>query len=275
MCEEKVLKETTKWVNRFAPLYASAKRDRKLCDIPEKTIVMATGLIDGAYEQVVYVTAYRIFTGWIHMDDVEPYVRNLPYNVVTIEDQTPSKTDFEQFVIFHSVKQTNMCGQLCLAAVLEVSLGSILTRWEEVDLNWFTRMFGVEGRGRKATGTWYTDLIKIAEMFGRKAVSLSAALYQPHIRRSRYTIKGLNALLGKGSIIAAVKISPSTGLVQPSGIQHWIRLLTIVPERNGQGQVTFYNPAMNSVEMCSWSEFLASAKAVSGVFITNVIEDGV
>ena len=53
-------------------------------------------------------------------------------------------------------------------------------------------------------------------------MQLTTALYEPHIKRNRYTIKGMQRLLETGSVIASVNIDGSTGLLRGSGVLHWV-----------------------------------------------------
>jgi hypothetical protein len=255
-----------KWVNRFAPVYVEPKVSRKLRDFPTGTVVRATGNVEGLYEEVHYEDLHSSVTGWVHTDDLEDYVRNFAVNVVDIENQTPDPHDFEQYIIYKLQKQVNMCGELCVSYILGISLGTFLAYWELKVPSFFKRVFG-NGRAR---GTGTGELSEMLAMFGQPSESLATALYQPHIKRARYTIKGLNKLLRRGSVIVSVKIGAGHGLLRPSGILHWVALIRITSERNGQGMVTYYNPAMNCVESCSWHEFIASAGNPYGVFNPNV-----
>lgn len=255
-----------KWVNRQSPLYADLKTKRKICDLPFRTVVPTTGLTDGMYEQVLYDILDKTVSGWIHTDDLEDYVRNFPSDVVLIENQTPSTKDFEQYMIHKSVKQVNMCGELCVCEILGISLGTLLSKWESTKPSFFASVFG----SGKANGTGPDELKAMFEIFERTSEPLTKALYQHHIKRYRYTIKALSTLLNRGSVIASVHISGQTGLIQPSGILHWIGLKRLVSERNGQGMVTFYNPAMNCIESCSWNEFISSARNPYGLFVPNI-----
>ena len=253
-----------KWVNRFAPLYvlSAGKVVRKIQDLPHGTVVEATGFESAGYEEVVHCAATGTVTGWVNSYDLEDYVRNFQVNSVVIEDQTPDLHDFEQYMIYKLQKQVNMCGELCVCFILGVSLGTLLKDWEVKALTFFKRVFG----SGKARGTGAEELGEMFAIFGQPSISLTKALLQPHINRARYTIKGLNALLAKGGVIVSVHIDGGSGLIRGSGVMHWVALVRIVPERNGQGMVQYYNPAMNCVESCSWNEFLLSAREPYGIF---------
>jgi hypothetical protein len=76
--------------------------------------------------------------------------------------------------------------------------------------------------------------------------------------------------MDRGSVITSCHINTHSGLLAPKGALHWIVLIDIRSERNGQGMATYYNPAMNCVESSSWAEFIASAQTPYGVFVEDV-----
>ncbi len=244
-----------KWVNRFAPVYSAPASRIKLMDVGMGTILDATGLVQGLYEEVILESLKGPVKGWVHTDDLEDYVRNFPVDVVVIENQTPVLDDFQQYMVRKLIKQVNMCGELCAAYIMKISLGTLLDKWEIKTPSLYNRIFG----GGRARGTGAGELTELFTTFERNSESLATALYQPHIKRSRYTIKSLNKLMAAGKLIVSVKIDGHSGLLRGSGILHWIVLINIISERNGQGMVTYYNPAMNCVEVCSWNEFVSSA----------------
>jgi hypothetical protein len=95
---------------------------------------------------------------------------------------------------------------------------------------------------------------------------LTTALFEPHIKRSRYTIKGMRKLLESGSVIASVNMDGGSGILRGSGVLHWVVVTKVTPERNGLGWVEVYNPAMNRIEVYSWQEFINSARLPYGVY---------
>jgi hypothetical protein len=253
-----------KWVNRFAPLITVnvGVPGKKLMDLPLGTVVEATGFQSGGYEEVSHCMATSVVVGWVNSYDLEDYVRNFQTNTVVIENQTPDVHDFEQYIIHKLQRQVNMCGELCVCHILEISLATLLKDWELKVPNFYKRVFGTG----KARGTGAEELGEMFDIFGKKHQTLTKALYEPHIKRSRYTIKGLNNLLSHGGVIVSVHIDAGSGLLRGSGVMHWVSLTRIIPERNGQGMVQYYNPAMNCVESCSWNEFLSSAGQVYGMY---------
>jgi len=262
-----------KWVNRFTPLYKpAANMDEvplilriKLMDLFERAIVEATGEKREPYEEVNYISEKGTTTGWIHGADLEDYVENYPRDCVVIFNQTPAPNDFEQYFIFNGFKQVNACGELCVAYILGISLQEMLENWQVKDPSFWKRIFG----GGRARGTGSGELAEMFDIFAQESKQLTTALYEPHIKRSRYTIKGMQRLLATGSVIASVNIDGGSGLLRGSGVLHWVAVTKVTAERNGLGFVEVYNPAMNRIEVYSWLEFINSARQPYGVYAPN------
>jgi hypothetical protein len=265
---------TKKWVNRFAPLFKPNSNMNevpltlrtKIMDLFERTIVEPTGEKKGSYEEVRYATDVKVITGWIHEGDLENYIENYPRDCVVIYNQTPLPNDFEQYFIFKGVKQVNACGELCVAYILGISLQELLENWQAKRPSLWNRIFS----GGRARGTSSGELGEMIDIYARKNQQLTTALYESHINRSRYTIKGLQRLLETGSVIVSVSIDGGSGLLRGSGVLHWVAVTKITPERNGLGFVEVYNPAMNRIECYSWLEFINSARQPYGVYVPNV-----
>jgi len=265
---------TKKWVNRFAPLYKPATNmDEKpltlrikIMDLYERTIVEATGEKRDPYEEVAYTTEKGVVIGWMYGADLENYVEKYPRDCVVIYNQTPAPNDFEQYFIFNGVKQVNACGELCVAYILGISLQEMLENWQVKAPNFWKRIFG----GGKARGTGSGELSEMFDIFAQPSIQLTTALFEPHIKRNRYTIKGLQRLLEGGSVIASVNMDGATGWLRGSGVLHWVVVTRVIAERNGLGFVEIYNPAMNRIEYYSWQEFINSARQPYGVYAPDV-----
>jgi hypothetical protein len=260
---------TKKWVNRFTPLLKpNVNMDEvpltlriKIMDLFERTIVESTGQKRYPYEEVRYITEKGTITGWIHQGDLENYMENYPRDCVVIYNQTPLPNDFEQYFLLNGIKQVNACGELCVAFVLGISLQELLENWQVKVPAFWKRIFS-NGRAR---GTSSGELREMFDIFAQTSLELTTAIYEPHIKRSRYTIKGMQSLLQTGSVIASVNIDGNTGLLRGGGVLHWVVVTKITPERNGLGLVELYNPAMNRIECYSWLEFINSARQPYGV----------
>jgi len=265
---------TRKWVNRFAPLYkpnpnmneVPLKLSTKIMDLFERTVVEATGQKQDPYEEIRYVTATGVTTGWMFQADLEDYVENYAHDCVVIYNQTPDPNDAEQYFVFNGIKQVNACGELCVAFVLGISLQQLLENWQLKLPTFWQQVFA----GGKARGTTASELSEMFDIYAQESQQLRTVMYQPHIGRSRYTIQGLQNLVKTGSVIASVSIDSATTQLRGSGIGHWVVVTKVIAERNGLGSVELYNPAMNRIEWYSWLEFVNSARDPYGAYLPYV-----
>lgn len=243
-----------KWTSYIGYTSLVDNRGVKLRDLNPNTVVDATGevkILNGmTLERVVYFTDVRN-DGWIESAKVEEYRENYKRDCVNISAiQTPSKQDAEQYVLWKSHKQTNMCGEMSVCYLLNISLVHLLERWEVAQPSFWQSVFGMG----KARGTGESELVKMFDLFDVKAKTLQT-------NYKRYTPYILEGLIGA---IVGVKISGSTGRLTSSGIGHWVVVTDVLSERVGYGLVEVYNPFPNRVEVYSYAEFLASAKAPLG-----------
>jgi hypothetical protein len=267
---------TKKWVNRFAPLYKPEANMNttpltlrtKIMDLYERTVVEATGEVRDPYEEVKYTTETGTTTGWMFSADLEEYVEKYPKDCVVIPNKTANPNDFEQYFIYNGVKQVNACGELCVCYALGISLQELLDSWQVKAPTFWKSVFG----GGKARGTGSGDLVQMLDIFSRSSMQLTTALFEPHIKRNRYTIKGMQRLIENGSVIASVNIDSTSSWLRGSGVLHWVVVTKVIAERNGLGFVELYNPAMNRIEYYSWAEFINSAHQPYGVYAPSPVE---
>jgi hypothetical protein len=264
---------TKKWVNRFAPLYkpnvnmnsVPLSLSIKIMDLYERTVVESTGQQKDVFEEVKYTNVNGVTTGWMYQADLEDYLENYPRDCVVIPNQTSDPNDFEQYFVFNGIKQVNACGELCVAYILGIPLKDLLENWQVKLPSLWRSIFG----GGKARGTGSGELRQMFDIYAQENMELTSALYEPHIKRSRFTLTGLKRLIDRGSVIVSVNIDGATGLLRGSGVLHWVVPIKVSPERNGLGLVELYNPAMNRVECYSWSEFINSAHQPYGVYVPD------
>ena len=259
-----------KWVNATAPMYDYD--GKKITVVPERTIVDAdgwsesfsSGYLTVEREMVTYTTATRKYTGFVYVGFLEGYIENLPSNCVKISSVTADPTDAEQFALVHGVKQVNLCGQLCAAYVLGVSLEDVLAEWQQDEPKIYQSVFNLFS-SKQARGTGVADVQSMLTAFDRHSVSLASVLTDPVLARARYTVSGLKAIAGRA--IVSVRIDKHTGRLKPSGVLHWVVVTDVIPERTGYGGVEVYNPFPNRIEVYSWDEFIKSAGAPYGVVL--------
>lgn len=204
--------------------------------------------------------------GWILWPYLEEYQENYETNPFVIENQTPEKNDFEQFVFTNGVKQTNYCGQLCLAYILDVNFDEVLQRWKEQKPSLWKSIFS----SPKARGTGYGELQEILKTFNVESTPMTAMLYEPIVKRSLYTPERLQRLTESGYPLVGVKIDSLTGRLRGQGIGHWVVVTGVQTERTGYGFVEIYNPAPHRTEIYSWAEFIASAgTSPTGLYVSK------
>lgn len=245
-----------KWVNTFSPLYVSMG-GKKIFDVLEKTIVYPNGEISGILERVAVQTSKGEVIGWMESKFLDPYIENLSKDCVDLAGiQTPDKTDAEQYIFWKTkIVQTNLCGQLSIARILNIPLAEVLSKWESGKPSLWKRVFG-SGR---ASGTGWQDLIDILSIFGVKATSLELSL------KNYKSPQTLSTLVDHSGIIVSVHIDGVSGRLRGQGVLHWCVIEKVVQERVGYGSVEIYNPFCNRVEVYSWAEFIASARAPYGI----------
>lgn len=249
------------WVNGTAPL--RVKPDGAIMmNIPERSVVYATGEHSGIYEEIVYRTDLQDITGWMYVGWLEDYTEILPANCVDIPDQTADPRDAEQYFMLYGIKQTNICGEACAAYLLNIGVKDILDNWKREKPGIWKSVFS---KG-KLRGTNYAELISIFEIYGKRSYNLTQIMTDKIIGRPRYTPALLQTTLGLGSVIAGVNIDYA-GRLKPSGTPHWVVATAVHPERSGYGTIEIYNPFPNRVEIYSWAEFASSARTPAGVFL--------
>ena len=253
-----------KWVNIAAPLFDYS--GVKLVTVPQGTVVEAYGweesFVGVLREAVIYQTETHKYNGFIYTQYLEPYVELLPRDCVKISTPTPNPNDAEQYAIVHGVKQTNLCGELCAAYLLKVSLDDLLSEWQKDEPSLYQRVFNFF-TDKHARGTGAGEVKTMLESFSRSAQFLMDSLRDPILKVPRYTVTALKQIAGR--VIVGVKINKYTGRLQPTGVPHWVVVVDVHPERIGYGLVEVYNPFPNRVEVYSWQEFIASAVNPLGV----------
>jgi hypothetical protein len=167
-------------VNAYAPLYGETYV--KLTTIPQGAVVIAHGIVDEfkgvPREAVSYVTEAREYHGYVYTGYLEPYVESLPARCVTIYSATPNPNDAEQYAMIHGVKQTELCGEICAAYLLNVALEDLLAEWQRESLSVYQRVFNWFST-RKAKGTGPADVQSMLAAFERNSRLLTDALRDP------------------------------------------------------------------------------------------------
>lgn len=244
--------------NWQAPLYKDESRSVKHLDIPlyARFEVLSPISVNGLW-QVEYVSNGKTLIGYIEDRFMEWYEQGMPNEIVDIESlQTPELNDAQQYIFWDGIKQTNMCGEMCVADVLKIPLIDVLTKWRTVDPPFYKRIFP---SGKKATGTIHDDIIKMYGLFGHTARRINLPKYTPRIFSE--LVKNSNG------VTVSVHLNTQTGALNGGGVLHWVNVLEVVTERLDMGHVLIYNPFGNAHEWYSWREFLATTRSPYGVIV--------
>ena len=234
-------------------------RGPKLRDLNPNTVIESTGEtqeVNGViFERITYSTD-KDYEGWVDAAKIESYNENYPRDSVDVKViQTPDVRDAEQYVLWNSKKQVNMCGEMSVCYLLNISLALMLERWEVAAPSFWRSIFG-EGMAR---GTGESELVKMFDLFEAKADTLQ-------YKYKRYTPDLLSRLTGA---IVGVRMSTATGRLNGGGVGHWVVVTNVKNERVGYGLVYVYNPFPNRIEVYSCAEFLASARVPYGAMIVR------
>ena len=260
-----------KWTSYSGYTVLLNENGTKMRDLPPKSVIKSTEEtkeVDGVLLERVILADEEDIDGWVDVQKIEPYNENFPCDCVDVKDiQTHSLRDAEQYVIWEkasSQTQVNMCGELCVCFILEKALSEMLNLWQQAEPSFWSRVFG----GGVARGTYAEELVKMFELFGKKAKTLA--------EYKRYTPGLLTGLIGA---IVGVRINTTTGRLIERGNKdgnHWVVVTDLMNERAGYGLVYVYNPFPNRIEVYSYAEFVASALTPYGAILADKseIKDG-
>ncbi len=260
---------TTKyWVIIYAPFQeAPFQASKRFAWLPIGTVVEILNDGGDLAEDVYFQVEYAGKIGYIRSDYLEPYRENLPVHPFIIDNQTPIKSDFEQYMLIPGANgvQVNMCGQLCIAFTLgHKSFSPLLEKWRVEAPGLWKTLLGTKGR---FSGTGYGQLQEIYKLFGVQTQLMTDMTRRPSVNRSIYTPESMKVLCDKGYPLVGVKIDGATGRLRGQGIGHWVVVTEVVPERTGYGLVYLYNPAPHRIEVYAWEQFMGSAVTPSGIYM--------
>lgn len=257
--------DTKSWAAIYAPFYElPMDTSKRIQWLPVGTVVTVDLTLSAGDFWAVEFGGRR---GWIRHQYLEPYVEGLPVNPFVIANQTPEKTDFEQYALLKGVKQVNYCGPLCIAYSLKKDLSDVLAAWEIKAPSFWKGLFDSAGKMR---GTGYGELQAIYKLLGVPSMPLTTATLEPILKRSLYTPWRLYQLVRDGWVIAGVRMNAITGRLKGEGVGHWVLVTDVIQERTGYGWVDVYNPAPHRIERYSWEQWIATTlNTPSGVYVSK------
>jgi len=233
--------------NWQATLYKDETKRIKHFDVPLNEILEVDEENFGGLQEV----SYKGVIGWMESKYIEPYINQLPINCVDLSDiETPDATDAAQYVLIDGVRQVNMCGEWCIAEILDIPGSAFIANWKEKDLPLYKRIFGLI-KGGKARGTGAAELVELLEFCGVESSLLNLKKYNPNA-----TVE----LLKTYHVIFSCSINGQTGALRSGNILHWCVLKKVFSDRQGMGWIQIYNPFFNCEEQYSWAEFVANTR---------------
>ena len=252
-----------------APLRDVAGTGRKLLNIPAGSVVELLGIVPdilySGLQTMWYKLKHRGTVGYSYGGFFDTYSTYLAQDVVDIDIATPEPDDPKQFITVDGRRKANMCGELCLAAILHIPISKLLNVWERKSPSVASRIF----KGGSDKGTHAIDLIGILETGYdvKGVVRLTKYFRDPLLKRMILTPHRVHETLKVGHIIIGVRINKRTGRLSGSGILHWIVLDSVNVDGGSHGIVTIYNPFMNRMEQVSWQELIKSIGGIDGLVV--------
>lgn len=196
-------------------------------------------------------------------------VENLPVFEVKIEKPNPLYRA-AQFIDVDGAKKTNLCGEFCVAFILNESIESVLKCWKEVQPILYADTVG----NNKGTGTFTLGTIFKAYGYNTEGdfVEFSNGLIDPFLRKSIPSPDRIAKKLGTHYLIAGVNIDGVTGQLKLGDkVRHWVVIDKLTPLGKNRGWVEIYNPFFNRWEEYSYKHFIDAAGYWSGLWVKREI----
>jgi len=263
--------------NGFAPIYINTLTQEKIQDCNEGTVFEFDGFTHRRKDtEYLFITRDldndKTLSGWMYAGYLDEYQENQYRGLVQIDNATIDPNDARQFATLFGQKQTNLCGQICAAHILDVDLKDIFAEWQQDSPALFASVFNLFS-SKKARGTDAYELQNLFSVFGKTAVLLPDLFKDKNIpsraKNSPYFPTSTANILQNYHVVASCHINGNTGVLQSSGTLHWVVLKSVQLERWKMGTVEIYNPFMDYVEQYSWREWIASAGYPYGVAVAK------
>ncbi|HET9911896.1 MAG TPA: hypothetical protein VFQ13_08405, partial [Anaerolineales bacterium] len=187
-------------------------------------------------------------------------VEDLPKFEVAIGNPNPAYTA-AQYIDVDGKKKTRLCGEFCVAFILEESINVVLERWKESQPLLYAKVMG----GNLGTGTAHLETILRAYGYNTEGdvTGFTRGLTDPFLKKCLISPGRITKMLKTHFLIAGVNIDGRTGrLKRGNDVPHWVVLDKLTPIGKNMGWLEIYNPFQNRWEEYSYREF------------TNAIVDG-
>ncbi len=271
-----------KWCFDSTPVYYSPDEPWPSTSLNKGALVEVTGqklkISADSLKTSWSEVAYRIqdsqagvqwVTGWVNDSYLDDYTDKFPDSGVAIPNPTPDPKDAQQYMILEGKARYNMCGELCVAFIVNDDIDSVLAKWKKNSPGSYN---GILAGGRDI-GTSENDLKNmLAAILGEygydsdsdQIISLRSKLTYPVTPAGM--LEDLKKMLATHYLIAGVTINNMGELIgkEYPKIKHWVVLDRITRTGN---RVEMYNPFPNKREEYSFSEFYSSCSTNSGLWV--------
>jgi len=198
---------------------------------------------------------------WVKRKRARPTERTeiLPRLEVAIANPNPRYTA-KQYLDVEGRRHTNLCGEFCIAFIVQEAIDNVLAHWKEVQPFLYDDII----RNNKPTNI--LNLLTILKAHGYNTPGDFTFF-------SHLTSPGrLAKMLETHYFLAGVGIDDHTGkLKRGSTTRHWVVVEKFTPLGKNRGWVELYNPFMNCWEEYSFKELLESAGILSGLWVKRII----
>ena len=251
---------------RYTQMWTNYNATVKVCDLLTDSVLIDTYERVGDYAKVIF-RATSDFVGWVYRGHLEEITYALPNNVVNIPRQTNSLQDAAQYILDVDGVKFNLCGELCIASILERDFQVLLDKWKAGDLGLFERLYKYRSQPTSAT-----DLMNILKFYHCGVQSLPDALLEPKTGNTILTTQRLANLIANGwHPIVGVSIETVHGKLRTKGTRHWVAVEAVTGNGVDDGWVDIYNPFSNNVERREWEVFKNSVGVPIGVLVKPML----
>ncbi|HLO14029.1 MAG TPA: hypothetical protein VK206_04310 [Anaerolineales bacterium] len=220
-----------------------------------------------AWSEVAYKAESAWVRGWVNDAYLDDYHEDFPDSGVVILHQTKELWDAQQYMVLGDGKtRYNMCGELCVAFIVNAGIDPVLAKWQANDPKSYNNILA-NGQDNLTEDTDLKNMLAaVLKEYGYGSDNdqiipfrerLTFPVDQPGM------LADLRKMLATHYLIVLVTISKAGGgaLIRkdsPVQTKHWVMLDKII--RNGN-RVQIYNPFSNKREEYSFTEFYDSCQS--------------
>ena len=237
---------------------------------------------DVTWLKVTHKNSKGLQIGWIRENLFDDYVEAFPEFEVEIPGApvnpadpfpyaTANPNDPAQYMVLgktnhgEELVKYNLCGEICVAFVMEIGIKQFLTDWKNSPNSLFQWALG--GDSDKTTDASVLKNMLLPYGYGvdkGNVISFTDSLNGPIFEGQNITPGRFQKFLETHYLIANVVINKSTGKLIPDDqnktnwTNHWVVLDKVFPNNTEYGRVEIYNPFTNHRQEYSYKSFISS-----------------